>query len=66
VDMIEKARKSATDLTTFDQKHLQEHKRPEKPGDPEARLLEITDLLNKSLITTDEYHRKRDEILSSI
>jgi hypothetical protein len=67
VDMIEKARKAAIDHGTSDGRIIQEHKRRENLlPDPEARLLEIADLLNKGLITTDEYHRKRDEILSSI
>jgi hypothetical protein len=64
VDMIEKARKAAIGAA---QRPVQEHKsRGKVLSDPEARLVEITDLLNKGLITNEEYSRKRDEILSSI
>jgi hypothetical protein len=67
VDIIEKARKAAINRSTSDERTIQEHKRRENSlPDPETRLREIADLLNKGLITADEYHRKRDEILTSI
>lgn len=67
VDIIEKARKAAIGVGISDKRIVQEHKSQERMfSDPEARLVEIADLLKKGLITDEEYNRKRDEILSSI
>ncbi|MGV7219780.1 hypothetical protein [Bradyrhizobium sp. UFLA05-112] len=67
VDMIERARKAAIDRSTSDERIIQEHERRASllPA-PEARLHEIADLLNKGLISSEEYHRKRVEILSNV
>ncbi len=35
-------------------------------GDPEARLRKLTELLDKGLITQEDYDRRRAEILQSL
>jgi hypothetical protein len=58
VELIEKRRQTEIGLRTSDESIIQEHKPLEELlRDPEARLLEIGDLLHKGLITADEYHQ---------
>lgn len=62
VDMIEKRRQTATGVKATVENVIRDCNPQDKMlRDPEARLHEIDDLLQKGLITTDEYHRKREE-----